>query len=520
MGITDYTVAMPVFERKYTSHVKNDSKLKVLHEATKYFFNPTFTLDVIIVHHSIQNCIEIICYDTVAKVELNRLYVDYSRLKYELAQVDITDKVNDTREKRHRERKSTDLESVYGEVFEEMTVQFLMLRLSITSWESNNDVTLESKVNLKPLGTELLDMVTEQLYLLMEYRPKAVVPLSIAFGGKTYREMSDDFHSAMHGLKDDRKKLQMKTEDAEAYLTSPEAIASLISKRMLEHHQLRKSYSIARMRWVRAINRVLNMNFVAKITRRMLMMNPPGPPPSTPVLTDEQRIKQLPKFSLSQYKQERQKSRRSFENGITRTSYKEGSSKNADRLFPAIMLAHRNASETMSEPSGSPYASPRQPLSRGNSNNSSFRCPLKALLDSKSSTCLVLTIPTLDERTPPQLHTVQQERACGSGIRRRTFELPQLSTPEKEDFNTDSSVRGATDSPVSVINGFRHAPDNSNSNSRPPSIANSFATSMARKTDEQQSIRDINDAMLSTSCQNLNKKNRATRRRTLQPLEL
>lgn len=81
---------------------------------------------------------------------------------------------------------------------------------------------------------------------------------------------SKDFQSALNKLQNESLALKRATKLAELATSSVDGFKNMLQEKLKIENELKKSYSKARLRWIRAINRVLIQNYVERVKIRLL----------------------------------------------------------------------------------------------------------------------------------------------------------------------------------------------------------------------------------------------------------
>lgn len=168
-------------ELDVTPHHCPSSDCEVIYKGAKTFWRSRATLEIILVSHREQKCIEVIGYNAKTDVEGPRIYIDSAALLSKFDTADIEARAENEKENRIRCRKSFDWDSLICDVRHQLMVQFITSRLNISPLENNGfDLFLvQSYSDRVNESTGKIDIICEKPVTLKPFPSdrKRVVPL-------------------------------------------------------------------------------------------------------------------------------------------------------------------------------------------------------------------------------------------------------------------------------------------------------------------------------------------------------
>ena len=245
-------------QRNYTP----TTGVEVLLECSKSYWKVRANIDVLIVCHTASQCIEIIMFDPERNLEANRLYLNSVLLAGKVDQKEIQAKLAEKKESYTRQKKLFSAPQVTKELMTQAMLNFIQIRLQIS-------VLTEREFIVTLANMSDADVITQNGLLDVVYpnKPQTVTPLECQFVKKF---KSVDVNYTLNHLKHEEEVLKSATKLAE--LATVEEFASVISEKLRVERKMRSMYTPARWRWIRAINRVLVRNYVARIRKRVIAM--------------------------------------------------------------------------------------------------------------------------------------------------------------------------------------------------------------------------------------------------------
>lgn len=247
--------------------------LDVQYEGSKSFWKTRNNVDLLIVSHPRFNCLEIVAFEPEKGFEAPRIYVNAALLLTKLDPNEIKLRVEEKKEASIRQKKPVDAAKLQKEMTVNAMNQFITSRLHIS-----DDVSCAAnfRIFLTPMGDDKLNENTKELDVIMD-PPKGLTPLPTCFQKKV---TVNDIKSALSQLEIENAELKRATRLAELATSSVDGFKLMLAEKMRLETEMKKKFSIARLRWIKAINRVLIQNYVAKVRIRLGMEEVPAPSPS------------------------------------------------------------------------------------------------------------------------------------------------------------------------------------------------------------------------------------------------
>lgn len=279
---------VPGFQGMYHHNPLCDERLKNPKEKLLVLFDGSITLwrsgtnlDVLVVYHELFNCIELVVYESATDLEAPRIYLDASRVFSKMTPETLSSMVNEKRELCLRQKKDFSLEAVERALLLEFAANYAVTRIALNS---NARVKGAFSVYLQPkysdslikrspinhtrgfagraLDGSCLDVVIA--------KPDVVIPIRTVHFARLSPTALDDwidgFHHATATIAADEKKAAQLLQIVSAFMDTTS------SKMRISHQQ---KGAIARLRWARAINRVIHKNLSARMRILVLQLYPP-----------------------------------------------------------------------------------------------------------------------------------------------------------------------------------------------------------------------------------------------------
>ncbi len=252
-----------------------------LYEGSKNFWRTRTNVEIRIIEHPVCHLLEIITFNIDTEQEGNRIYVNSPLLYSKLNKEDIDTKVSNKIEELSRQRKKANKEECLQQIQREMISAYITSRLTIPT---NTTTPGSFQINLTPMTGDvtIMDTVTlpqndsetpiiqqfERLDIQVLSLPATLEPLFIQRRRKT---TSVDFAITLGALKEDAKKLNNAMSKAQKA-----AGLMLSSVQGFQHEMSRKRFSfdpehmsVAKLRWLKAGRKVILLNTVDKVKKRL-----------------------------------------------------------------------------------------------------------------------------------------------------------------------------------------------------------------------------------------------------------
>lgn len=243
-------------EDKYSITTPQDG-VEICLSDSKTYWRPRATVDIVIAHHIKVSCYEIIVYNPELDKETPRLYIDEQTLRMHIDPVELARKVAEMKEHELRCRHSFHLSEATKGIEDKMIMNYLYSRINI---DTAVDAQTASAVLLSPqTGDTVVDEITRRLDIILLTPPKHLIPLALTFvkGGTAtsliVRQMLHDMESQLRQA---------------MCLTELTANTSDVFHQMIRQSFHWKQYSPARLRWIKAVNRVIIKNHTDRLRAR------------------------------------------------------------------------------------------------------------------------------------------------------------------------------------------------------------------------------------------------------------
>ena len=155
-----------IFPRKdnNNSHPKN---VEVIYEGSKSFWRHRISVDIYIVHYTIHDTIEVVCFLPHSAVEAPRIYISFPTLVSRFDPNELEEKINHGKEGFIRQRKPFDTEAIVEKAKRDLAVSFIV-----------------AKIEIQPLSGHgfqvvFVEKVGRDEHLLFTSRPEGLNPLHI-----------------------------------------------------------------------------------------------------------------------------------------------------------------------------------------------------------------------------------------------------------------------------------------------------------------------------------------------------
>eukprot|EP01039_Chlorochromonas_danica_P001405 gene1405-1528_t len=219
----------------------------------KNFWKPRATVDVVIAHHLLHGCLEVVAYHPEQDVEAPRLYVDAIALQDLMDKDEVDRRALEKKEAFIRRRKSTRRSLIMREVYDTLIINFITSRLQIDTASSTFAVVLTPRA-----GDVVAEEESGRLALLLTAPPSDLVPVKVTF---QHKASSTEMIAAMRNINEEATNVR---HMALLSTSSVDGFRMTLAQRMKW-----ASYSAARLRWVRVVHRVVVQLYVEKVKNRL-----------------------------------------------------------------------------------------------------------------------------------------------------------------------------------------------------------------------------------------------------------
>lgn len=255
--------------------------LDIIFEGSKTYWKSRVNLDLVFALHPKQQCIEVIAHHPELGKEA-RLYLISALLIAKMDQTDLQEKLTMKKEVFIKQKKPVNVAQLTKEVLYSSISSYIQSRLQFTVNEEEGSFT----IHMQPMtGDIIIDEASNRMDVVRE-KPQVLDEVATRFQKKVRYDLifilfdedivyvlsydsSMDINRALNSLKASSEELKRATNYAELATSSIDGIKLMMAAKLEMERAMRQNCSEARMRWVKAINRVLTMNFVEKVRARL-----------------------------------------------------------------------------------------------------------------------------------------------------------------------------------------------------------------------------------------------------------
>jgi hypothetical protein len=229
--------------------------IDIIFEGPKSYWKARVTLEIILVHHTHQQCLEVIVFHPDKNIEAPRIYINTSIVLGKLDKAELQKKVASKKETLTRSKKPFNQTMLMKEVTKDILVNFVFPRLQL-------GVGVEFTMVLVPqTGDMVADAETNRIEEQYASKPDSVLLHSAIFSKKV---TNTDILAALGQYQDEAVALRRATRAAELATSSVDGFKLILAER-----KKWKLLAPARLRWIKAINRVLIQQYVEKVRIRV-----------------------------------------------------------------------------------------------------------------------------------------------------------------------------------------------------------------------------------------------------------
>jgi len=238
----------------------------VLFDGSKAFWKTRSNLDILIASHKKQLCIEVVAYNAEVGVEAPRIYLSSMLLSTKInpQSEEFVSKLGAKKEAFNRQKKSYSVPELTKEVYNELILNYIMQRLNVVS--EGIDLTKELKMTIAAMtGDTVKEDETGEVDFIIKAPPN-LTPVTVNY---TKKASASEISRAQFKLQAENTALRNATRLAELTASATENFKAMMEEKRRIAMEMR-AYSKARLRWIKAINRILIQNYIAAVTRRLL----------------------------------------------------------------------------------------------------------------------------------------------------------------------------------------------------------------------------------------------------------
>lgn len=238
----------------------------VLFDGSKSFWKTRSNLDILIASHKKQLCIEVVSYNAEIGVEAPRIYLSSMLLSTKISpqSEEFVTKLGAKKEAFNRQKKSYSVPELTKEVYNELMLNYIMQRLNVVS--EGVDLTKELKMTISPMTGDTVKDDDPTLVDFVINCPPSLTPVTVNYQKKA---SASEISRAQHKMQVENAALRNATRLAELTASATENFKLMMEEKRRIAAEMR-TFSNARLRWIKAINRVLIQNYIAAATRRLL----------------------------------------------------------------------------------------------------------------------------------------------------------------------------------------------------------------------------------------------------------
>uniref|UniRef100_A0A7S3GZZ0 Uncharacterized protein n=1 Tax=Spumella elongata TaxID=89044 RepID=A0A7S3GZZ0_9STRA len=238
----------------------------VLFDGSKSFWKTRSNLDILIASHKKQLCIEVVSYNAEIGVEAPRIYLSSMLLSTKInpQSEEFVSKLGAKKEAFNRQKKSYSVPELTKEVYNELMLNYIMQRLNVVS--EGVDLTKELKMTIAHMNGDTVKDDDPTLVDFVINCPPSLTPVTVNYQKKA---SASEISRAQHKMQAENAALRNATRLAELTASATENFKLMMEEKRRIAAEMR-TFSKARLRWIKAINRVLIQNYIAAVTRRLL----------------------------------------------------------------------------------------------------------------------------------------------------------------------------------------------------------------------------------------------------------
>jgi len=239
--------------------------VKMIYEGSKTLWRQRITIDVYIVSHKLFKVFEVICFSPQQGVESSRIYISLLAISEKFNPDELEEKIRIRKEYNRRQRRPLEEHTIKDHVIEDLVVQFILPRVNINektqNLEENFDVVIIER------SRDSLDNLNKAETSVLVDKPDGLIPLQILHNKLTSVE---DFHSTLTKFREESKAAKKHNDHALTALYDGQDLGNVIAFKLEHDREMKKKFSPVKLRWIRAITKVINRCFIEKVKVRLL----------------------------------------------------------------------------------------------------------------------------------------------------------------------------------------------------------------------------------------------------------
>lgn len=238
----------------------------LVYKGTKTFWKTRVNLDLVIIYHPKSHCVEVITHHPEIGREC-RLYLSSTGLLSKLDHNDLQLRLGEKKEVFIKQKKPVNNQQLLKEVLYSSMTNYIQSRIAYSISDGDEAYFV---VTLQPLMGDnvIMDTNGQQTLDILIPRPSSIEDVSPVFQKKI---SAKDISSAMNSLKVSAEELKRATKYAELATSSVDGFKLMLAEKLKMEMEMKKLYSPVRLRWIKAINRVIVQNYCDKVRERLAL---------------------------------------------------------------------------------------------------------------------------------------------------------------------------------------------------------------------------------------------------------
>ncbi|KAJ1423029.1 hypothetical protein B484DRAFT_452046, partial [Ochromonadaceae sp. CCMP2298] len=244
--------------RKQSFVREKQDVFEVLMDGSKSFWKTRSSLDILIVSHP-GICIELVAYNAEIGAEA-RIYINSLLLAAKFTDsAEFNENLSAMKEAFNRRKETYKVADLAKQVVSEHMVAFIMKRLNTVGGYTH-------RITLLPLSDDVCDKENANKLDIICGMPVGLHPVKV-----TYAKLASaaEILCAQHGLCAEKERLSHALRLAELLSVAADNLKLIVEERRKLERAM-KSLSLARLRWVKVIHKVLVRNYLARVKKRLL----------------------------------------------------------------------------------------------------------------------------------------------------------------------------------------------------------------------------------------------------------
>jgi len=247
---------------KRQSFIVSTQAVETIFEGSKTYWKSRTNLEIVMICHTKYHTIEVLVFHPDIGKESPRLYLNSLLLAGKIDQNDLQQKLAEKKEAIIRQRKPVNAQQLTKELLNNAIAQYVMSRLQFVMETEDQPF----RVFLVPMTGDVIVDQEKQLLDIIVPMPPNLEPVQSNFQKKL---TTQDIDSALNSFKASADELRRATRYAELATSSVDGFKLMMAEKLAFESEMKKKYSVPRLRWIRAINCVLIQNYCALVRIRL-----------------------------------------------------------------------------------------------------------------------------------------------------------------------------------------------------------------------------------------------------------